>query len=72
MNTEPWATAEHVAQHLGVAKDTAYHWRERKSMPAHRVGWLSKFQRFDVDEWVHADGADEGQQGDGQTPSPKV
>lgn len=32
MNTEPWVTAEHVAQHLGVARDTVYRWRERKGL----------------------------------------
>jgi len=30
MSKEPWVTAEHVAQHLGVAKDTVYRWREGK------------------------------------------
>lgn len=42
MNTEPWVTAEYVAQHLGVAKDTVYRWCERKGLPAHRVGRLWK------------------------------
>ena len=42
MSTEPWVTAEHVAQHLGVAKDTVYRWRERKGLPAHRIGRLWK------------------------------
>jgi excisionase family DNA binding protein len=69
MNTEPWVTAEDVAQHLGVAKDTVYRWRERKGLPAHRVGRLWKFQLSEVDEWVRAGGADEEQRGDGQTPS---
>ncbi|WP_453912143.1 helix-turn-helix domain-containing protein [Vogesella fluminis] len=59
MSTEPWVTADHVAQHLGVAKDTVYRWRERKGLPAHRVGRLWKFQLSEVDEWVRAGGADE-------------
>ncbi|MBB9584360.1 MULTISPECIES: helix-turn-helix domain-containing protein [Gammaproteobacteria] len=59
MNTEPWVTAELVAQHLGVAKDTVYRWRERKGLPAHRVGRLWKFQLSEVDVWVRAGGADE-------------
>lgn len=61
MNTEPWVSAEHVAQHLGVAKDTIYRWREHKGLPAHRVGRLWKFQLSEVDEWVRAGGADETQ-----------
>ena len=59
MTTEPWVTAELVAQHLGVAKDTVYRWRERKGLPAHRVGRLWKFQLSEVDDWVRAGGADE-------------
>ncbi len=60
MNSEPWVTAQQVAKHLGIAKDTVYRWRERKSLPAHKVGRLWKFQLSKVDEWVRAGGADEG------------
>ena len=59
MNTEPWVTAEQVAQHLAVVKDTVYRWRERKGLPAHKIGRLWKFQLSEVDEWVRAGGADE-------------
>ncbi|WP_434039117.1 helix-turn-helix domain-containing protein [Pseudomonas aeruginosa] len=38
-----------------------YRWRERKALPAHRVGRLWKFQLSEVDEWVRAGGADEHQ-----------
>nr|MDQ6119591.1 helix-turn-helix domain-containing protein [Klebsiella pneumoniae subsp. pneumoniae] len=34
MSTEQWVTAEHVAEHLGIAKDTVYRWREHKGLPA--------------------------------------
>lgn len=44
MNAEPWVTAEQVAQHLGAVKDTVYRWRERKGLPAHKIGRLWKFQ----------------------------
>lgn len=59
MSIEPWVTAEDVALHLGVAKDTVYRWRERKGLPAHRVGRLWKFQLSEVDEWVRVGGADD-------------
>lgn len=59
INAEPWVTAEQVAQHLGVVKDTVYRWRERKGLPAHRIGRLWKFQLSEVDEWVRAGGAGE-------------
>jgi len=59
MNAEPWGTATDVAQHLGVVKDTVYRWRERKGLPAHKIGRLEKFQLSEVDEWVRTGGADE-------------
>lgn len=58
MEPEPWITAEQVARHLGVAKDTVYRWREQRNLPAHRVGRLWKFQISEVDEWVRAGGPD--------------
>ncbi|WP_302622696.1 helix-turn-helix domain-containing protein [Edaphosphingomonas haloaromaticamans] len=51
-------TAEQVAHHLGVVKDTVYRWREQRNLPAHRVGRLWKFQISEVDEWVRAGGPD--------------
>ena len=59
MTVEPWVTAIDVARHLGVVKDTVYRWRERKGLPAHKIGRLWKFQLSEVDEWVRAGGADE-------------
>jgi excisionase family DNA binding protein len=56
--TEPWTSVDDLAQHLGVAKDSIYRWIERRSLPAHRVGRLWKFQISAVDEWVRAGGAD--------------
>ncbi|WP_337590051.1 helix-turn-helix domain-containing protein [Xanthomonas arboricola] len=38
MVTEPCVAADQFAQLLGVAKNIVYRWRERKSLPAHRVG----------------------------------
>ena len=51
-------TAIDVTRHLGVVKDTIYRWRERKGLPAHKIGRLWKFQLAEVDEWVRAGGAE--------------
>ncbi len=59
MNVEPWVTAGQVAKHLGVVKDTLYRWRERRGLPAHKIGRLWKFQLSEVDEWIRAGGADD-------------
>ena len=58
MTTERRASVEEVARHLGVAKDSVYRWIETRSLPAHRIGLLWKFQLSEVDEWVRAGGAD--------------
>ena len=57
--TEPWVSVEHIAEHLGVTRDSIYRWIDRKGLPAHRVGRLWKFQQSEVDAWVRAGGADE-------------
>lgn len=45
-NTEPWVTAEQVAAHLGVVKDTIYRWRERKGLPAQLRRLCKDFCRY--------------------------
>ncbi len=59
MSAEPWVTAIDGALHLGVVKDTVYRWRERRGLPAHKIGRLWKFQLSEVDVWVRAGGADD-------------
>lgn len=51
-------SADAIAEHLGVTKDSVYSWIAKKSMPAHRVGRLWKFQVSEVDAWVRRSGAD--------------
>lgn len=58
---EVWLSAEQIAAHLGVTKDTVYLWIAEKALPAHRVGRLWKFQASEVDQWVRSGRAgDEG------------
>lgn len=54
MSPDPWLSADAIAAHLGVTKDTVYAWIAEKGMPAHKVGRLWKFQTSDVDEWVRS------------------
>lgn len=53
---EPWLSAEEIAAHLGVTKDTVYVWIADKAMPAHKIGRLWKFQTSEVDSWVRGGG----------------
>lgn len=63
--TEPWASVDDVAKHLGVAKDSIYRWIEHKGLPAHKIGRLWKFKLSEVDEWVRAGGAHDADDGGG-------
>ena len=54
--TEPWLSADDIAVHLGVTKDTVYTWIVEKGFPAHKIGRLWKFQATEVDHWVRASG----------------
>ena len=67
--SEPWLSAEDVAAHLGVTKDTIYSWIAHRSMPAHRVGRLWKFQVSEVDAWVRRGGAGSGAQANSAMPT---
>ena len=52
MVEDRWLSVDEIAQYLGVKRDTVYKWIGRKQMPAHKVGRLWKFRRYEVDEWV--------------------
>jgi len=54
---ESWLSADDIAVHLGVTKDTVYIWIAEKGMPAHKIGRLWKFQASEVDDWVRGGGA---------------
>lgn len=54
--TESWLSANDIATHLRVTKDTVYAWIADKSMPAHKIGRLLKFQVSEVDAWLRGGG----------------
>lgn len=64
-----WLSADDIAAHLGVTKDTVYSWIADKAMPAHKVGRLWKFQTSEVDEWVRTGGAAASGEGPPARPS---
>ncbi len=67
MTTEPWASVDEVAKHLGVVKDSIYRWIEGRGLPAHKVGRLWKFKLSEVDEWVRAHGVDPDREKEGRS-----
>src|SRR5699024_12212413 len=54
---ELWLSADDIATHLGVSKDTVYAWIADRDKPAHKIGRLWKFQASEVDDWVRRGGA---------------
>ena len=54
---ESWLSADDIAAHLGVTKDTVYTWIAEKALYAHKVGRLWKFQASEIDDWVRRGGA---------------
>ena len=63
--SEPWVSVEHIAEHIGVTRDSIYRWIDSKGLPAHRIGRLWKFKISEVDDWVRAAGSDERKGRDG-------
>ncbi|WP_129658116.1 helix-turn-helix domain-containing protein [Rothia uropygialis] len=57
--SEPWLSADDIATHLGITKETIYVLIADKRMPAHKVGRLWKFQVSEVDEWVRGGASSE-------------
>ncbi|MFT6401496.1 MAG: excisionase family DNA binding protein [Pseudohongiellaceae bacterium] len=52
-----WLSVEEIAEYLGVSKDTIYAWREKKGLPAHRIGRFWKFKAEEVDGWARGGGS---------------
>jgi excisionase family DNA binding protein len=54
--SEPWASIDEVAAHLGVRKDSVYRWIERRGLPARKIGKLWKLKLSEVDAWMLKEG----------------
>lgn len=57
IDEDRWLSINEITKHLGISNDTVYKWIDKNGMPAHRMGRLWKFKKFEVDEWVKAGGA---------------
>lgn len=58
-NENRWISMAELCKHVGVSRDTAIKWINKKDMPAHKVGRLWKFKIDEVDKWVISGGAEE-------------
>jgi len=58
MVNDRWLSVDEIAVYLGIKRETIYKWLAEKSMPAHKLGKLWKFQKDEVDEWLRSGQAD--------------
>ena len=58
-NDNRWLSMSEICKYLGISRDTAIKWINKKSMPAHKIGRLWKFKVDEVDEWVKSGGAED-------------
>lgn len=58
-----WLSITEICKHLGVSSDTVYKWIDKYGMPAHRMGRLWKFMKYEVDAWVKSGGASDKKKG---------
>lgn len=59
--SEPWLSADGIAQHLGVTKDTICAGIADEGTPAHKTGRQCKFRVSEVDVCVPSGGTGAGE-----------
>ncbi len=62
MEIERWLSMKEICVHLGISRDTALKWINKKNMPAHKIEKNWKFSISEVDEWVKNNGKIENSQ----------
>ena len=45
-----------LCAYLGISRDTATKWINNKSMPAHRIDRIWRFDKDEIDEWMKNNG----------------
>lgn len=55
-----WVSMNEICNYLGISRDTAIKWINKKGLPAHKIGRLWKFKVVEVDDWVRSGGSEEG------------
>lgn len=41
-----------VAEYLGISKGTLYNWAQQRKLPFVKIGWLIRFDKNEIDQWI--------------------
>ena len=58
---ERWYSMNEISEYLGITRDTALSWIEKRGMPAAKIGRTWKFKISEVDAWVRSNGTTNNQ-----------
>ena len=50
---ECWCSMNEIAEYLGITRDTALTWIEKRGMPGVKVGRTWKFKISEIDAWMN-------------------
>lgn len=53
---DKWMSMKQLCAYLGISRDTATKWINNKSMPAHRIDRIWRFDKDEIDEWMKNNG----------------
>ena len=51
---ERWYSMKEISKYLGITRDTALSWIEKRGMPGVKVGRTWKFKISEVDAWMRS------------------
>lgn len=49
---ERWYSMNEISEYLGITRDTALSWIEKRGMPGVKIGRVWKFKISEIDDWM--------------------